>query len=166
MTTIRRCVLRLLSSSAGAIEQAKGRQRDARGFRRLEDSRIDLKLGARMLVKFPGLSIIGGAGLAVGVAIGTAFFAFLYSLFYATLAVEGGDRIVALENWDIEASSEVRRSMHDLVMWQREMTTVEEIGAFRTIAARASSRQPPPVIEFADARQERHSLPSRSSREA
>jgi putative ABC transport system permease protein len=118
----------------GRVEQAKQRQRDARGFRWLEDSRIDLKLGARMLVKYPGLSIIGGAGLAVGVAIGAGFFAFLYSFLYATLPVEGGERIVALENWDIDANDEMRRSMHDLVMWQREMKTVGEIGAFRTIA--------------------------------
>ena len=118
----------------GGVEQVKERQRDARGFRWLEDSRIDLKLGVRMLVKYPGLSIIGGAGLAVGVAIGAGFFAFLYSFLYATLPVEGGKRIVALENWDIDANSEMRRSMHDLVMWRREMKTVGEIGAFRTIA--------------------------------
>jgi predicted permease len=118
----------------GGVEQAKERQRDARGFRWLDNSRVDFKLGARMLVKYPALSLIGGAGLAVGVAIGAAFFAFLYSLFYATLPVDGGERIVALENWDIESNSEMRRSMHDLVMWRREMKTVEEIGAFRTIA--------------------------------
>ena len=106
----------------GGVEQAKEHQRDARGFRWLEVSRVDLKLGARMLVKYPGLSIIGGAGLAVGVAIGAGFFAFLYSFLYATLPVEGGDRIVALENWDIDANDEMRRSMHDLVMWRREMT--------------------------------------------
>ena len=117
----------------GGVEQVKEHRRDARGFRWLEDSRIDLKLGVRMLLKYPGLSIIGGAGLAVGVAIGAAFFAFLCSLLYATLPVEGGDRIVALENWDIGANTEMRRSMHDLVMWRREMKTVEEIGAFRTI---------------------------------
>jgi predicted permease len=117
----------------GGVEQAKEHQRDARGFRWLEDSRIDLKLGVRMLVKYPVMSIIGGAGLAVGVALGAAFFAMLYSLFYATLPVEGGDRIVALENWDVDANSEMRRSMHDLVMWRREMKTVEQIGAFRTV---------------------------------
>jgi predicted permease len=118
----------------GGVEQARERQRDARGFRWLEISRIDLKLGVRMLVKYPGLSIIGGAGLAVGVAIGAAFFAMLYSFLYATLPVEGGERIVALENWDTDANTEMRRSMHDLVRWQREMTTVEEVGAFRTVA--------------------------------
>src|SRR5262245_39329543 len=118
----------------GGVEQIKEHQRDARGFRWLENSRLDLKLGVRMLVKYPGLSIIGGAGLAVGVAIAAAFFAMMYSLIYATLPIEDGDRIVALENWDIDASSETRRSMHDLVTWRREMKTVGEIGAFRTLA--------------------------------
>ena len=92
------------------------------------------KLGARMLAKYPALSLIGGAGLADGVAIGAGLFAFLDSLRYATLPVEGGERIVALENWDTGANTEMRRSMHDLVRWRREMTTVGEIGAFRTIA--------------------------------
>jgi hypothetical protein len=44
----------------GGVEQTKEHQRDARGFRWLEDLRIDLQLGVRMLVKYPGLSIIGG----------------------------------------------------------------------------------------------------------
>ncbi len=118
----------------GGVEQAKEHQRDARGFRWLDNSRMDFKLGARMLAKYPALSLIGGAGQAVGVAIGAGFFAFFYSFLYATLPVEGGERIVALENWDIDANDEMRRSMHDLVMWQREMKTVGEIGAFRTIA--------------------------------
>jgi putative ABC transport system permease protein len=118
----------------GGVEQAKEHQRDARGFRWLDNSRMDFTLGARMLAKYPGLSLIGGAGQAVGVAIGAGFFAFFYSFLYATLPVEGGERIVALENWDIDANDEMRRSMHDLVMWQRELKTVGEIGAFRTIA--------------------------------
>lgn len=117
----------------GGVEQVKEQHRDTRGFRWLDNSRVDFKLGARMLVKYPGLSIIGGVGLAVGVAIGAGFFAFLYSFFYATLPVEGGERIVALENQDVEANTEMRRSMHDLVTWRREMKTVGEIGAFRTI---------------------------------
>jgi predicted permease len=118
----------------GGVEQVKEHQRDARGFRWLDNSRVDVKLGARMLAKYPALSLIGGAGLAVGVAIGAGFFAFFYSFFYATLPVEGGERIVALENWEIDANTEMRRSMHDLVTWRREMKTVQEIGAFRTLA--------------------------------
>jgi hypothetical protein len=40
----------------GGVEQAKEHQRDARSFRWLDDSRIDFKLGARMLAKYPALS--------------------------------------------------------------------------------------------------------------
>ena len=123
----------------GGVEQAKEHQRDERGFRWLDNTRMDVTLGARMLAKYPALSLIGGAGLAVGVAIGTAFFALLYSFLYATLPVEGGDRIVALENWDLATNDEMRRSMHDLAIWQREMKTVAEIGAFRTIARNVTS---------------------------
>ncbi|HUQ89773.1 MAG TPA: ABC transporter permease, partial [Vicinamibacterales bacterium] len=129
MTTIRRPVLKLLSFFRPGLW----------GFHWLDNSRMDFKLGARMLAKYPALSLIGGAGLAVGVAIGAGFFAFLYSFLYATLPVAGGERIVALENRDLDANTEMRRSMHDLVMWQREMKTVGEIGAFRTIARNVTS---------------------------
>lgn len=117
----------------GGVEQAKEHQRDARSVRWLDNSRIDFKLGARMLAKYPGLSIIGGLGLAVGVGIGAAFFAVIYSQLYATLPVEHGERVVALENWDVENNNEMRQAMHDFHAWRRELETVEEIGAFRTI---------------------------------
>ena len=47
----------------GGVEQAKEYQRDARSFRWMDNSRSDFKLGARMLAKYPGLSLIGGAAL-------------------------------------------------------------------------------------------------------
>src|SRR5688572_5663392 len=135
----------------GGVEQVKEQHRDSRGFRWLDNSRVDFKLGARMLAKYPGLSIIGGAGLAVGVAIGAGFFAFLYSIFSSTLPVEGGERIVALENYDIEANTEMRRSMHDLVTWRREMKTVGEIGAFRTIERNMTiAGRPVEAVEVAE----------------
>jgi len=105
-----------------------------RRLRWLDDSRIDFKLGARMLRKYPGLSLIGGAGLAVAIAISASFFAFLYAFMYSTLPLEDGERIVALENWDVENNNEERRALHDLLAWRAEMTTVEQISAFRTIA--------------------------------
>ena len=117
----------------GGVEQAKEHQREARGFRWMDNWRIDLALGARMLRKYPGLSIIGGAGLAIGIAIGTAFFAFFYSYIYATIPGPGGDRIVGLENWSIKTNNEVRQAAHDFVIWRDELKTVQELGAFRTV---------------------------------
>ena len=49
-------------------------------LRSLDGCWLDLKLGARMLWKYPGLSIIGGLAMAVAIAFGTAAFAFFYSL--------------------------------------------------------------------------------------
>ncbi len=104
---------------------------------------MDFKLGARMLAKYPALSLIGDAGLAVGGAIGAGFFAFLYSFLYATLPVEGGERIIALENWDIDANSEMRRSMHDLAMWQRTRKNAGRKPSVNKAMAHASARARP-----------------------
>src|SRR5688572_24228537 len=117
----------------GGIEQAKEHQRDTRSFRWMDDSRIDFRLGARMLLKYPGLSLVGGVGLAVGIAVGAAFFAFFYAYIYATIPAPDGHRIVGLENWDIRTNNEMRQSAHDFVRWRDEMKTVQELGAFRTI---------------------------------
>ena len=117
----------------GGVEQVKEHQRDARSFRWLESSRIDLRLGARMLAKYPGLAVIGGAGLAVAIAIATSSFAFFYSYIYGVLPFEDGDRVVALENWDVTINNEMRQSMYDFVRWQQELRTVTELGAFRIV---------------------------------
>ena len=89
----------------GGVEQAKEHQRDTRSFRWLDDSRLDFKLGARMLIKYPGMSLVGGIAIAVAIAFGTAFFAFFYSYSTPTLPLDEGERIVALENWDRGAST-------------------------------------------------------------
>ena len=117
----------------GGVEQAKEHQRDARGFRWLDNRRIDFTMGARMLVKHPALSLVGGIGLAVAIAIGTAFFVFFYSYIYATIPGPDGHRIVGLENWSIKTNNEVRQAAHDFVTWRGELKTVQELGAFRTI---------------------------------
>jgi putative ABC transport system permease protein len=84
----------------GQVEQTRLRQRDARSFRWLDETWLDVKLGARMLVKYPGLTIVGGVGMAAAIAISAASFAFFYAYMSSTLPLDEGDRIVALENWD------------------------------------------------------------------
>jgi putative ABC transport system permease protein len=107
---------------------------DSRSFRWLDDSRIDFKLGARMLVKYPGVSLVGGAGLAVAIAICASFFAFWYAYLYSTLPVNEAERVVGLENWDRAANNEEQQQVHDFLLWRETMRTVEEISAFRTVS--------------------------------
>jgi putative ABC transport system permease protein len=94
---------------------------------------LDIKLGIRMLAKYPGLALVGGLGMAVAIAIGAGSFAFFYSAMYPDIPLDDGDRIVALENWDVVASNEERQSLHDLHEWRRELKSVQDVGAFRTV---------------------------------
>src|SRR5262245_6887041 len=57
----------------GGVEQAKERQRDERTFRWLTGWPMDLKLGVRMLVKTPGLTVIAVVALAVAIGAGAAY---------------------------------------------------------------------------------------------
>jgi putative ABC transport system permease protein len=117
----------------GGVEQAKEHQRDTRSFRWLDDSWLDLKLGARMLVKYPGLALVGGMGMAVAIAIGAGFFAVSYSYVYPTLPLDEGDRVVAIEHWDTGAQRQEFRSLHDFVLWRDQLRSLTDLGAFRTI---------------------------------
>ena len=118
---------------AGQLEQTRLRHRDARSFRSLDEWWLDTRLGVRMLIKYPALTLVGGIGLAVAVAISTVSFSFFYSYIASDLPLDAGDRIVALENWNVEVNNEERRALHDYHSWRVEMSTLEEVGAFRTI---------------------------------
>ena len=107
----------------------------------------DIKLGLRLLIRTPGLTLVSSIGIAVGVAITSGMFGFSHAMFVPTLPLDEGDRIVALENWDVATNNENQQSLHDFVTWRDQMTSVVEISAFRTIAAtmRTGDRLPETV---------------------
>ena len=107
----------------------------------------DLKLSLRLLVRHPGLTLVSSVGITVGIAITAGMFGFLHGLLAPTLPLDEGDRIVALENWDIARNNENRQSLHDFVTWRDQMQSVVEVSAFRTIAAtmRTGDRLPETV---------------------
>lgn len=92
-------------------------------------SLLDIKLGARMLVKYPGLTLVGVVAMAVAVALATAWWEFSSNLLNPQLPIEAGDRIVRIQNWDAEAGGPEPRSLHDFEIWQREVRTVEDLAA-------------------------------------
>jgi predicted permease len=100
----------------------------------------DIRLGLRLLLKHPGLTAVSSVGIAVGIAITAGMFGFLRANFAPTLPLDEGDRIVALENWDIATNNENRQSLHDFVAWRDQMTSVVEISAFRTFTATMQTR--------------------------
>jgi putative ABC transport system permease protein len=131
----------------GGVEQAKERQRDARSFEWLAGWSMDFKLGVRMLIRYPGLSLVAGVAIAFAIAAGAGTFQFLTQLTYPTIPLDSGDRIVGIRLWHVSSSSVERRASFDFVRWRDEVESIEDLGAFRTIERNLSTEHgvPEPV---------------------
>jgi putative ABC transport system permease protein len=92
---------------------------------------LDWKLGARMLLKHPALTIIGGLSLAAAIAIGVVGIEVAGELLYKRLPFDEGSRVVRLETLDTAASRLEPRVLHDFAIWRRSLKTVAELGATR-----------------------------------
>ena len=92
---------------------------------------LDWKLGARMLLKYPALTIIGGLSLAAAIAIGVVGIEVAGELLYKRLPFDEGGRVVRLETRDVAASRVEPRVLHDFAIWRRSLKTVAELGAAR-----------------------------------
>ncbi|MGH7574613.1 MAG: ABC transporter permease, partial [Longimicrobiales bacterium] len=91
---------------------------------------LDIKLGLRMLIKYPALSLIGLIAMSVTIAIAAAIFEFGNDILHAELPLEDGDRIVGIRNYDVAAADPELQSLHDFMKWRDELNAVEDIGAF------------------------------------
>jgi predicted permease len=94
-------------------------------------SSLDWKLGARLLLKYPALTIIGGLSLAAAIAIGAVGIEIAGELLYKRLPFPEGSRVVRLETQDTAASRVEPRVLHDFAIWRRSLKTVTELGAAR-----------------------------------
>lgn len=117
----------------GNLTQLREAGREARGLPWIGISWLDVKLGLRMLRKSWGLTLV--AGLAMTVVIGLAAVASdVVAAFGGTdLPLDEGDRVVALEIRDLEASETLGASPRELERWSSEMRSLDDVGAFRTV---------------------------------
>jgi predicted permease len=92
---------------------------------------LDWKLGARLLLKYPALTVIGGLSLAGAIAIGAVGIEVAGELLYKRLPFDGGGRIVRLETQDTAGARVEPRVLHDFAIWRQSLKTVVELGAAR-----------------------------------
>jgi predicted permease len=92
---------------------------------------LDWKLGARMLLKHPALTIVGGLSLAAAIAFGVVGIELADELLYKRLPFDEGSRVVRLETQDTATSRVEQRVLHDFAIWRRSLKTVTELGAAR-----------------------------------
>lgn len=135
----------------GAVPKARGETRDARWLAWFPDLSLDFKLGGRMLLKYPGISLVGGLAMAFAIGVGAITFDMVTTLQNPRLPLPNGDRIVQLWNWDAQASSTESRSLYDFAAWRGTLKSITDLGAYRDVSRNlivaAGDAQPVQVAE-------------------
>ena len=91
-----------------------------------------------MLVKYPGLTIVGGVAMAFAICVGTVILQVLTLFVQPTLPLPAGERIVQIRNWDVAANSPEPRALGDFIRLARRSAVGDG-------ARRLAGRHPQPV---------------------
>jgi putative ABC transport system permease protein len=114
----------------GGVQQHRETLREGRGTAWLSGLTLDLKLGLRMLVKYPGLTVVGGLAMAFGIWFGAVTFHMFGILQSTSLPLPDGDRIVKIQNWDLKMQENEDRVLYDYQLY-RGLRSITDLGAYR-----------------------------------
>src|SRR5690606_29468754 len=127
----------------GGVEKFKEELRDGRGFPWVRGLSLDLKLGFRMLVKYPVLTATSVLALALAFTLAAAWFEFTSDMTMPRVPLEDGDRIVGVRNRDLKSTDadfpSEPRSLHDFEMWREELVSIEDLTAYSRVAYTATT---------------------------
>jgi putative ABC transport system permease protein len=120
----------------GGAYNYKEAGRVARGLRWFDAFRVswlDIKLGARMIRRYPGLTTIGALAMGVAIAIGAGTMGVIALVKDPKIPLDEGERIVGVQVWSVANFRAMRSIAFDFAVWKSELKTVRDIGAFRPI---------------------------------
>lgn len=92
---------------------------------------LDVKLGLRMLRKHPALTLIGGLGMAVAIAVALGSLWYVDTATDADVPLHEGDRVVSIQYWDAAAGRVESRVLRDFAAWREQVRTIVDFGAWR-----------------------------------
>src|SRR5688572_32597383 len=90
----------------------------------------DYKLGVRMLLKYPGLTLAGGLALAIAIGVGAGYYDLIGKVFTPTIPLPEGDRLVLIETQNTLTREPEPRVVRDLLEWRRELRAIADLGAY------------------------------------
>jgi putative ABC transport system permease protein len=92
----------------------------------------DYKLGIRMLLKYPGLTLAGGLALAIAIGVGAGYYELIGKVLAPTIPLPEGDRLVLIETQNTLTNVPEPRVVREFLEWRRELQTIDDLGAYRT----------------------------------
>src|SRR6185436_5445058 len=119
-------------AAAGGRTQALEALREQRGLPWLGSSWLDVKLGARLLARNWGLTLVGGLAMSVAIGIAAVVFTGLDVLMWSALPLEEGDRVVAIQVWDRKAGERRDAAWQDIERWRGSLQSVNDVVACQT----------------------------------
>jgi putative ABC transport system permease protein len=118
----------------GGVTQHRETLRAGRGTAMWNGMSLDLKLGSRMLVKYPGLTIVGGLAMAFGIWFGAVTFEMLGIVFNAKLPFPEANRIAEIQLEDVKAKKPEWKALYDFQQWRSSLRSVTDLGAYRNVS--------------------------------
>lgn len=125
---------RLARAEFGHVASHRADGRLARGLGVLDEARfswLDVKLGMRMLLKYPVLSVAAVFALAVGIPVGLAP-AHVARALAAPLPGDTENRVRAIRLWDPVSSSVAVTTAADYEEWSRALDSFAQLAAIRS----------------------------------
>lgn len=116
----------------GGITQTKQIVREMR--RPVVINWLDFKLGGRMLVKYPGLTFVGGIAMAFAICVGLVVFQILGLFIHPALPLPQGGRLVEIRLMDLEVNDEEPQILHDFQHWRQSLRSITGVGAWRNVS--------------------------------
>lgn len=118
----------------GSVTSVRQAQRERRGLPGLDALLFDMRLGGRMLIKYPGLTIVGGLAMAFAICVGTVIFQVLSIVVSPAAPLPLGDRLVQIRNWDAATMAVEPRALFDFGVWRRTLRSVASLGAWHDVS--------------------------------
>ena len=92
-------------------------------------SGLDVKLGLRMLVKHPAVTLVIVLALGIGIPASLLPHVLIDAGLHTPPPLEDGDRIAAILMANPETGNQEPPGIHDYELWQSELSSVDDLGA-------------------------------------
>ena len=109
----------------GGVDRTREEMREGRGLAWLSGLRLDLKLGLRMLAKYPVLTGASVLSLAIAVALAASWFQFMSTIIRPELPIPADEEVVMIRTRDVEAAANRSPTLHDFEEWTSVSSLVE-----------------------------------------
>ena len=115
----------------GSVAGAREAHRDRRGLPGLGALVFDLRIGGRMLVKYPGLTMVGGLAMAFAIWVGIVIVQVVGLFVHPTLPLPQGARLVDVRSLDVAENVAEEQILHDFLEWRQSLRSLTDVGAWR-----------------------------------